>query len=134
MFHGMDEELYGFTVTIIPTCTFPMHKKGKLPEVPLQDSLKPIPLWCNLKGQLMHSVWLDAVAAVLCRIIFQPGIPTEELKRIAQPGLTAFEVSEAVKWLVSKGAVAAISYPAEGLFVLGGWHTFLDGLCDEYIA
>lgn len=98
----------------------PMHENASHLGMP---DKKPIPLWIDIHGNFVESVWRLVLCAVLSCLAFRPGCGEREIARSVKGALGEWEVVMVTEWLVHVGVaknVRAVG-PAEGGWTLLEW-------------
>ncbi|KAI9758636.1 MAG: hypothetical protein M4579_002947 [Chaenotheca gracillima] len=114
----MDKSRLNFEIELRPTSTYlygsPLSDIPPPPAEHLHDENLPVPLWYDIHGTLVVSVWMKALAAVLVTVSSRPGVLLQDMERETRPAMEAWEIELILEWMLKAKAVKKIC---------GGWAT-----------
>ena len=109
----MDKRRLFCSVEIHPLPSYvPGNPLLPLPQPPAHHLLRPpqpsikskIPLWYDIHGSFVSSMWELVLSAIMAVLVTRPGIDKEEIEKALRPALESWECEWVLEWIVAAGA------------------------------
>ncbi|KAI9793918.1 MAG: RNA polymerase III transcription initiation factor complex subunit [Peltula sp. TS41687] len=119
----MDKTRLHFDLFVVPTGDYVFGNpllSTPLPPAPRpdgHDGRSPIPVWYDIHGNLLPTMWKKALLAIMIVISMRTGIKLKELRRCLKSTLEEWELKLVLKWLVDITALREVDGDGE----LEGW-------------
>ncbi|KAI9671497.1 MAG: hypothetical protein M1817_003548 [Caeruleum heppii] len=117
----MDKARLYFDIDVMPTSSYvhgnPLEPFRPPPCRTPDESSLPVPVWSDILGHFIPSMWRKCVTAVMSLLLTRPGLSMKELERCLGPSLERWDLELLLGWLADGGVTTQV----EGGWTLGEW-------------
>lgn len=128
----LDKAKYRFDVDIYPASTYvfdsdnPTLKALAQNPAPMEGKRGELPLWLDIQGKVIDSLWKKSIAGVFGIVSLRSGIPTSGLATIFSPALEEWELRRLMSWGADVGALSRVMEGIDG-WTTGEWWWLVAG-------
>ncbi|RFU28077.1 hypothetical protein B7463_g8260, partial [Scytalidium lignicola] len=128
----LDKAKYRFDMDIYPTDSYmfdsdnPVLKKLDESPNPMAGKKGELPLWLDIQGKRIDSLWKKTITGVFGIVSLRAGIDIPGLAKVFSPALESWEIRRLMDWAVEIGALAKVMQDIDG-WSTGEWWWLVAG-------